>query len=127
MDAEWPGRSCTSPGRGERRLPGRYSAGAGRRAGPAGWFRCRMSVLEIRRSLASYRQARASPGRLRSRCAGPRWGLLLRPGAHLLRARYVEQEASASVIRANDHVVIHGLLQTEEYAARCAAASEAPR
>lgn len=31
--------------------------------------------------------------------------------------RYVEQEASACVIRAYDHVVIHGLLQTEEYAA----------
>jgi transcriptional regulator with XRE-family HTH domain len=31
--------------------------------------------------------------------------------------RYVEQEASASAMRFYDHVVIHGLLQTEEYAA----------
>jgi transcriptional regulator with XRE-family HTH domain len=31
--------------------------------------------------------------------------------------RYVEQEASASALRAYEHVVIHGLLQTEEYAA----------
>lgn len=32
--------------------------------------------------------------------------------------RYVEQEAAASAIRTYEHVVIHGLLQTEEYAAR---------
>jgi transcriptional regulator with XRE-family HTH domain len=31
--------------------------------------------------------------------------------------RYVEQEASASAMRFYDHIVIHGLLQTEEYAA----------
>jgi transcriptional regulator with XRE-family HTH domain len=31
--------------------------------------------------------------------------------------RYVEQEASASAIRFYEHIVIHGLLQTEEYAA----------
>jgi transcriptional regulator with XRE-family HTH domain len=31
--------------------------------------------------------------------------------------RYVELESSASAIRAYEHIVIHGLLQTEEYAA----------
>jgi transcriptional regulator with XRE-family HTH domain len=31
--------------------------------------------------------------------------------------RYIEQEASASAIWAYEHIVIHGLLQTEEYAA----------
>lgn len=32
--------------------------------------------------------------------------------------RYVEQEASASALRTYEHVVMHGLLQTEEYADR---------
>lgn len=32
--------------------------------------------------------------------------------------RYVELEASASAYRTYEHIVIHGLLQTEEYAAR---------
>ncbi len=45
------------------------------------------------------------------------WWSTYRDAASLDFLRYLEQEASASAIRFYDHIVIHRLLQTEEYAA----------